>query len=150
MADRSEAPDPGAITAEEFARLVATWEDDSIITEGIRAVGVDRVLERILGEMCRRLRAEQAGDLDATVQWVVEVRGERHAYALHVRDGECTVESGEAPDPRVTFRLDLASFARLVTGQANPFSLLLTRRMRVSGDLLFARRVPRFFEMPRP
>lgn len=145
----SEQPDPGAVSAEEFARLIAAWEEDGIIEEGLRAVGVERVLDRVFDQMVERFRSDRAGDRDAVVQWRIHVRDEEHPYVLRMQDGSCASERGEAQDPRVTFRADLAAFARLITGQADPVRLVLKGRLRVSGDLLFARHVPTFFEMPR-
>lgn len=142
-------PDPGAIGAEEFARLIARWEDDGIIEEGLRAVGVDRVLDQVFTQMSERVRADRAEGHDADVQWTINVRDEQHDYHLILQDGACSWGRGELDDPRVTFRADLAAFARLITGQADPMRLVLKGRLRVTGDLLFARRVPTFFQMPR-
>lgn len=146
MAAGTEAPDPADMTADQFAHLVRAWGEDGYIVEGIRAAGVEVVLDRIFGEMAERFRPsdERRGD----VLWLIDVRGDQHAYVLHMRGDDCTAEQGRVDDPRVTFHMDLASFARLVTGVANPIRLLITRRLKVSGDLLFARRVPASFEMP--
>lgn len=149
MAGISQAPDPGEMSAEDFARLVNAWGEDTIITEGIRAAGTERVLDRMFDEMAARFRGGKAGNVDADVQWSIEIRGEVHHYALHMRAGNCEARKGEVEDPRVAFRTDLGAFARLVTGQANPVALVVTRRLKVRGDLLFARRVPGFFRMPR-
>jgi hypothetical protein len=35
-----------------------------------------------------------------------------------------------------------------VTGNANPVKLALSGRLRIRRDLLFAPRIPRFFEIP--
>lgn len=145
----SEAPQPSEMTAEQFARLVRAWDDDGIITEGLRAAGVEQVLERIFGEMCDRLRTEKVRSLDAEVLWLVEVRGEEHAWTLRLHGGSCDAVPERSPDPEVTFRMDLATFARVVTGHGNPVKLVLTRKLRPSGDLLLAMRVPTFFRMPR-
>jgi putative sterol carrier protein len=145
----SEQPDPGTVSAEEFARLIAAWEDDGIIEEGLRAVGVERVLDRVFDQMAERFRPDRAGDREGMVQWRIHVRDEEHAYVLRIEGGSCTAGRGAAEDPRVTFLADLAAFARLITGQADPVRLVLKGRLRVSGDLLFARHVPTFFEMPR-
>lgn len=145
----SEAPDPGDMSAERFAVLVEAWEEDGIIEEGLRAAGIDAVLDRVFGEMCERFRADRASGVDATIQWELEVRGERHPWVLRIGSGECRTQPGRAEDPTVTFRTRLGTFARLITGQANPVRLVVTRRLKVSGNLLLASRVPTFFEMPR-
>lgn len=142
------SPDPGGVSAENFAKLVAAWEDDGIIVEGMRAVGIEEVLEQVFTQMSERIRPEATQDLQTTVQWEIDARDETHPYVLRIDHGEGSYEKGHAEDPRVTFRADVASFARLITGQANPFVLVATRKLRISGDLLFARKVPTFFRMP--
>ncbi len=149
MSPRDEQPDPSEVSAEEFARLVAAWDDDGLITEGIRAVGVEPMLERVFDEMAQRFRSDRAEGVEADIQWLIEAREERHEYVVRIGAGWCEAERGRVEEPRVTFDLDIAAFARLITGQADPIRLLLTRRLRVKGDLLFARRVPTFFAMPR-
>lgn len=148
MAGPSEAPDPATITAEQFARLVAAWEDDGIIMEGLRAVGVERVLDRVFEQMVERFRADAAGDTEAEVQWLISGRGEEHEYVLRVADGSAAVERGRAADPDVTFKADVPTFVKLVTGQADPAKLVMTRRLKPRGNLLLAMKVPAFFEMP--
>lgn len=145
----SEAPDPGDISAERFVALVAAWQEDGIIEEGMRAAGVDAVLDRVFGEMCDRFRPDRAGDVTATIQWLLELRGDEHAWVVRIEDGTCTATTGRADDATVTFRTRLGTFARLISGQADPVRLVLTRRLKVSGNLLLAPRVPGFFEMPR-
>jgi alkyl sulfatase BDS1-like metallo-beta-lactamase superfamily hydrolase len=107
------------------------------------------VLDRIFDEMAARLRADRAHGINAEVRWRIDVRGERHEYVLRIADGEGQIVRTPT-DPAVTFTMDLATFARLATGQADPVRLLLTRRLRVSGNLLLARRIPTLFAMPKP
>ncbi len=142
------APDPGRVSAEEFAQLVAAWDDDGIIAEGVRAAGVREVLDQVFTRMTERTRPEATADLETAVQWEIEERDAVHPYVVRIDHGDASYEYGHADDARVTFRADVATFAKLITGQANPFLLVAKRRLRVSGDLLFARKVPTFFRMP--
>lgn len=145
----SEAPDPADMSAEQFAVLVAAWEEPGIIEEGLRAAGIDAVLDRVFGEMCERFRPDRAEGVDATIQWRLHVRGDEHPWIVRIVDGSCEAWSGRVEDPTVSFRARLGTFARLITSQADPMKLVLTRRLKVRGNLLLARRVPTFFEMPR-
>jgi putative sterol carrier protein len=148
VAGPSEAPDPTTMDADEFARLIAAWEDDGIIMEGLRVAGVGAVLDQVFTQMVERFRADAADGTEAEVQWLIEGRDEEHPYILRVADGEARWERHRAEEPDVTFRTDVPSFVRLVTGNADPARLVLTRRLRPWGNLLLAAKVPTFFEMP--
>jgi putative sterol carrier protein len=49
----------------------------------------------------------------------------------------------------VTLSLRELDFLKVVTGNANPVQMFITRRLRVRGDLMLASRMQRFFEIPR-
>jgi putative sterol carrier protein len=143
-----QAPDPASISAEQFARLVAAWGDDALIAEGLRAVGIERVLDAVFAQMADRFRPQRAKRTKADIQWRITCHGEEYAYVVRLAKGACQAFAGTSAKPRVIFATDLAAFARLITGQAGPVELVTSRRLRVSGSLLFARRVPGLFRMP--
>jgi putative sterol carrier protein len=148
----AEAPniDPGDISAEQFAQLIAHAENDEQIEEGLRAAGTGRVLERIFSEMQERFQPERAQGVDADVQWIVRDEGEEHAFAAQIRDGTCVIEPGRIDSPKVTLSMGLAPFAKLVSGQAQGPQLFMTGKLSVSGDLFLAQRLTGFFDRPEP
>jgi putative sterol carrier protein len=148
MAEDASNIDPGDISAEQFAELIAQAENDEQIEEGLRAVGTARVLERVFSEMQERFRPERAQGVEADVQWVVRDEGEEHVYSARIHDGACVIEQGPIDNPKVTLSMGLSPFAKLVTGQAQGPQLFMTGKLSVSGDLFLAQRLTGFFDQP--
>jgi putative sterol carrier protein len=87
--------------------------------------------------------------VQATVQWEITDDGEQHDYVVELDGSQCTTGSGKAGKASTTLRTDLARFARLTAGQANGIKLLATRKLRASGDVNLARRLPGMFDIPK-
>ncbi len=133
------------ITPEQFAELVRNTSDDQIET-GIRAAGIETVLDRIFEGMQSRFVPEKAADVDTTIQWVVTDQGNEYPYQFVVKNGACSQSRGRAESPRVTLTAGLVSFMRLIAGQENGVQLFMRGALKVGGDLLFSQRVQTFFD----
>lgn len=139
--------DIGEVTPEQFAQLVAVAEDEQI-AETFDQLGARGVLDRVFEGMQQRFRPDRAEGLEADIQWVVTHQGDEHPYLVSIRDGTCTIDRNRGDDPRVTLTTDVVAFSKLVTGQAGGPALFMTGKLRVSGDLLFAQQILRFFDQP--
>lgn len=135
------------LSPEAFARLVAEHDDDTLVAT-FRAAGTAAALDRIFADMQDRARPEKIAGEDATVQWYITDGDDRHAYEVVLSDGTCRTRRGEAGDPDTTLTVDLPRFARIAAGQASGVKLLLTRKLRASGDINLARRLEGFFARP--
>lgn len=135
------------LSADEFARLVADHDDETLVAT-FRAIGSDAALDRIFSDMEERVRPEKTAGVEATVQWYVMDGADRHPYELVITDGACTTRRGEAEDPDTTLTLDLPHFARIAAGDASGVKLLLTRKLKASGDINLARRLEDLFAKP--
>jgi putative sterol carrier protein len=132
------------ITPEQFAELVRSASDDQIET-GIRAAGIETVLDRIFQGMQERFVAEKAADVTTDIQWVVTDQGNEYPYQVAVKNGTCAASRGRAESPRVTLTTGLVPFLRLISGQENGVQLFMRGALKVGGDLLFSQRVQTFF-----
>jgi putative sterol carrier protein len=132
------------ITPEQFAELVRSASDDQIET-GIRAAGIETVLDRIFQGMQERFVPEKATDVDTEIQWVVTDQGSEYPYKVTVRNGTCAQSRGRADSPRVTLTAAVVPFMRLISGQENGVQLFMRGALKVGGDLLFSQRVQTFF-----
>ena len=148
MEDPLAGIDPGQISAERFAQMVAGATDESI-EQAVRAVGVERTLDRIFQGFEERFQPDKAQGVDAEMQFVVTDEGGEHPYTVTVRDGSCSTSRGAAGSPKVALTTGLVPFVKLVTGQANGMQLFMTGRLKVAGDLMFAPRIMTFFEPPK-
>ena len=134
----------------EFARLIAQTPD-ARLEEGMRTVFRTLVLDEIFSRMERHFDPARAPRVQAVIDWKVLDRpeGGYDHYRVTIADGACTV----VRDPgkgraRVTIRVKPVDFLKLVTGNANGPALMLRGRLRIEGDLLFARRLQNLFEIP--
>lgn len=137
------------ITPEQFAKMVAGASDKEIEST-IAKVGVRPTLDRIFAGFEERFRPDRAEGVQAIVQWRIKADGEEHPYAVRIADGKCVAGREEADDPTTTMSIKLVPFVKLVTGQADGMRLLMTRKLKVSGDLMFAQRMQGFFSQPKP
>jgi putative sterol carrier protein len=140
--------DPSAVSPEEFAQMIAGASDEEI-EQAIRQVGVDGTLDRVFEGFEERFRPEKAEGVQADVQWKVTDEGKEYPYYLSISDGKCDARQGEIDSPKTTLEADLASFLKLVTGHADGVKLFMTRKLKISGDLMFAQKLMSFFERPQ-
>jgi len=82
------------------------------------------------------------------VQYEISAPDGAHEYNMRIADGHCEVGQGRAESPRVTLRIGLADFLRLLTGKANGMQLFMTGKLKVSGDLFFAQTYQAWFDRP--
>ena len=137
------------MTPEDFVVLVRESSDDQIRAT-FRAAPTKAALDRIFDIMQERFLPENARNVSATVQWHITDGGEDHPYVIGLHDGKCETRSGTAQKPTTTITTDLARFARIAAGDANPVRLLMTRKLKASGDVNLGRRMAGFFDIPAP
>lgn len=139
--------DVDAMTAGEFVALVKS-SSDAEIRASFEQAGTAKALDRIFSMMSDYYRPERAAGVEAAVQWKIKAGGEIHDYVIRLTSTACKAERGTVDRPTTTVSTDVARFARIVAGQANAVKLLMTRKLKASGDVMFARRIDGFFDMP--
>ena len=111
--------------------------------------GVDGVLDNVFAGMAQSFSPEKAAGQQAVVQYEIAAPDGAHEYAMRIADGRCEIDRGRPESPRVTIRLGLADFLRLITGNANGMQLFMTGKLKVSGDLFFAQTYQSWFDRPQ-
>jgi putative sterol carrier protein len=111
--------------------------------------GVDGVLEKVFNGMSESFNPDKAAGQQAVVQYEITAPDGSHEYAMRIADGRCEIDRGQAESPRVTLRIGLADFLRLITGAANGMQLFMTGKLKVSGDLFFAQTYQSWFDRPQ-
>ncbi|MFJ2743362.1 SCP2 sterol-binding domain-containing protein [Streptomyces sp. NPDC087440] len=143
--------DFASVSPEEFARIVKKLSPKEI-KEIAHGELRERVLAEIFGRMERQFRPEAAGSLDALIRWkVTGGDGEGDAvYETHIKGGVCTVTSGRSEnESRVTLIMGDAEFLKLVSGNGNPVTMFLTRKLKLVGDVALAAGLTRYFDIPK-
>jgi putative sterol carrier protein len=138
----SEGVDPA-----EVARIVAETPEATLrelLTGEVRAAALDEVIRRFPEFVDER----RASGSRAAVEWRI-IDG-RRADRFALVFGEDGVRAGREldPEPRVTLELDTVDFLRLATANADPATLFLSGRLRLSGDELFAIEMASFLRIP--
>ena len=81
---------------------------------------------------------------DGTVEFrVKEPGGGASMHTLVFRDGRCRARRGVVAEPDLTLELSTADLLRLAAGMTDGMSLVFAGRLRISGDLDLAFRLPR-------
>ncbi|WP_329041948.1 SCP2 sterol-binding domain-containing protein [Streptomyces sp. NBC_00178] len=140
--------DFAAVSPGEFARIVkglSTKELGEVMRGDLRT----RVLSEVFGRMRQQFRPEAAGPLEALIRW--RITGESdEVYETTIADGVCTVGAGRsAAEPRTTLVMADADFLRLVSGNGNPVTMFMMRRLKIAGDVGLASGLTRYFDIPK-
>ena len=97
--------------------------------------------------MARSFRPDRAAGFEGAV----EFRLEPHAtWTITVRGDRARTFQGAARSPAVTLTMPAADLLRILTGAANPAALLVSGRLRLSGDVALAGRVGEMFGAASP
>lgn len=137
-----------ALPPEQFARIVSRATNEQLKI----ALGRPQLREEILEEVFRRMREHYTGgEATGTVRWRVDTGDDLLLWECELAGGECTVSKGStAGEPRTTLTVPPLEFIKLASGNASPGKLLMTGRLKVSGDLTFAAALPKLFRIPQP
>ncbi|MET7366548.1 SCP2 sterol-binding domain-containing protein [Streptomyces sp. NPDC005566] len=140
--------DFAAVSPEEFARIIKNLSAKQL-GEVMRGELRTRVLREVFGRMRQQFRPEAAGQLKALIRW--KITGETdEVYETSIADGRCTVSEGRSDgEPRTTLVLGDAEFLKLVSGNANPVTMFMTRRLKIAGDVGLASGLTRYFDIPK-
>jgi putative sterol carrier protein len=111
--------------------------------------GVGGVLDKVFAGMSESFNPDKASGQQAVVQYEINAPDSTHEYAMRIADGRCEIDQGRAESPRVTIRIGLGDFLRLITGGANGMQLFMTGKLKVAGDLFFAQTYQSWFDRPQ-
>jgi hypothetical protein len=111
----------------------------------------DQILRNVFGLMAGYVDPERARGTDARIHFKVWDRpgGGYDHYELRVLDGTAGVSVTPGDDATITIKGRAADLIRVAVGDANPVRLALRGRIRVLGDLNFARKLTNLFRLPR-
>jgi putative sterol carrier protein len=143
------APDLTAVSAEDFAALVANSSDEQL-AEAMQGPQRDVVLREIFTRMAEHLDPAKAKGHDAVVHFQILDRpdGGYDEFELVVHDGVCDVSETLSKEPRVTIKVQPVGFLKLITNQASGPGLFMTGKLKIEGDLMYAPQITSLFRVP--
>lgn len=148
LTDELTALDFAAVSPQEFARIVkglSAKQLGEVMHGELRA----RVLGEVFGRMKQQFRPEAAGQLKALIRW--KITGDTDTvYETAIADGACTISEGRSgAEPRTTLVMADAEFLKLVSGNGNPVTMFMMRKLKVAGDVGLASGLTRYFDIPK-
>ena len=136
-------------TIEQLTAAVDSMSNEQL-TEAVRQHegGADRVLDQVFEGMRQAFDPAKAAGQAAVVQYEIAAPDGPRNFLMRVADGRCQIERGSAENPRVSIRIGLADFGRLVAGRLNGMQAFMSGKLKVSGDLFFAQTYQAWFNRP--
>ena len=132
-----------------FARLVKSTGKGQL--EAVMGSDVRRaVLDAIFGRMSEFYSAKGATAKRQVVHWHITGApgGGGDDYQTTMQHGRCDVRTTLDEEPRTELFMDGVQFLKIVTNNASPITLFMTRKLKVSGDIGFATALQKMFTIP--
>ncbi|MER8047168.1 SCP2 sterol-binding domain-containing protein [Streptomyces sp. NPDC094032] len=135
---------------DRLAEVVADRKGDGLVAYAREHDGgPEGLLDDVFTNMTNAFLPEKAAGERADFQYVLRLGGdEEYLYFLSVADGTCRWGRGTVAAPKVTMRVKVPDFLRLVTGKLHSMQAFLTGRVRISGDTFYASKFEKWFERP--
>jgi hypothetical protein len=149
---RDALAEPGGsknVDASVFARLVKGASKKQL--EAIMSSEARRpVIDAIFGRMSEFYSSKGASSKRQVVHWHVTGApgGDSDDYQTVMQHGTCTVSTSLDEEPRTELFMNGTEFLKVVTNNANPITLFMTRKLKVSGDVGFATALQKMFTIP--
>jgi hypothetical protein len=151
VADTLARLDFAGISPQEFAGLIKALPSREV-AGAFRGELRLRALREIFARMERQFRPDAAGSLKALIRWQVEGGGEdgTAVFDTAIADGRCVATEGASEaEPRVTLAMSDIEFLKLVSGNGNPVTMFVMRKVRIGGDVGLAAGLTRLFDIPK-
>jgi alkanesulfonate monooxygenase SsuD/methylene tetrahydromethanopterin reductase-like flavin-dependent oxidoreductase (luciferase family)/putative sterol carrier protein len=114
---------------EQLDRLMGAGPGLKVIFKGMENAFVPEKARGFSGEILYELRGSRG-----TRSWTLRIDGDR-----------ATAKEGEASDPAVTMRADVAVFVRIAAGELDPAKAMLEGKLEIEGDIAVAGRLGEMF-----
>jgi hypothetical protein len=130
---------------------VGRWVHERSDADIERRFGSARVQRAVFTALARAVTPESAGDLhgDLVVELTrdsgVATFAEPDTWTLEIDGGNTTARQGPSSASLLTLRLSIADFVRLLGGELGGWDALVSRRMRMEGDMAIAMRLEELF-----
>ena len=90
-----------------------------------------------------RFIADGAKGVSATYMW--ELTGDGGGtWCAKIENGTITVTEGPAEKPNVTYQMEASDYVKMVNGEINGTKAVMTRKLKVTGSILMAKKMNKF------
>ena len=144
------ALDTTAVDPEEFAKNLSGVSDEQL-ADAMSSEMRGTILNEIFSRMEEHFHADQAANVEAVIHWHIAggpEGAEIDLYEVVIREGSLSHSTDPSEEPRVTFKMDGATFLRLVSGNASGPMLFMSGKLKIEGDMMFAPQIQSLFKIP--
>jgi putative sterol carrier protein len=103
-------------------------------------------VKEIFENIARRFNPKAAKGVSAVCQFNITGEGGGNWYIV-VKQETCQVQEGTAPSPTVTLSMDSNTWVGMVNKQVSGMQAFMTGKLKVTGDIMLAQRIPDLFAM---
>jgi putative sterol carrier protein len=93
-----------------------------------------------------RFNAAAANGVNKTLQWNI-VGEETGVWAFKIVDGEGQLIPGGVDKPDVTFTTTAKDWVAIAEGRLDSMKAFMTGKLKVTGDMMLAMKVPQYFPL---
>ena len=122
-------------TPDEVLGFLRSASDDELLAQ-VRDLGVPVLLELVFGAWAQRIDAKESRGAGVLV-FVLDDEGVTHRHGLALGPGGATAVA-DPPQTRASVSTSVLRFLRVAAGAADPKLLVLTGRLRLGGDVVWA------------
>ena len=101
-------------------------------------------VKEVFDKVPQAFNADAAKGLDAVFQFDITGEGGGN-WNVAVKGGSCQVQEGKAASPTVTLTMASDTWLGMVNKQINGIQAFMSGKLKVSGDMLLAQRIPDLF-----
>jgi putative sterol carrier protein len=91
-----------------------------------------------------RFNSAAAAGLTKTIQWNI-TGGEAGVWAFQIVNGVGQLIPGGVEKPDTTFTISGKDWLAIAQGKTDPMKAFMTGKLKVTGDMMLAMKVPQFF-----
>jgi hypothetical protein len=137
----------GTIGPQDLLTMIEGRSDAEIISR-FTELGVDSALDRVFEGMVGAFLPDRAGKDSAVIQWDLMTPEGPRVYQLVVENGKCSWNRDSLSQPRVSLKIAVPDFLRLITGKLGGLQAFFQGKLKVGGDVLFAQQQEKWFQKP--
>ncbi|MGH3824417.1 MAG: SCP2 sterol-binding domain-containing protein [Pseudonocardiaceae bacterium] len=148
-------PANGAMEPQVFAQLIkhaSTEQLGAVLDDPQRR---SALFGTIFRRMTSQFRPERAPEQDSAIHWrITGGPGGEEVYETLITGTQgpatpqCSTSKEPSHDPRVTLTMSGDQFLALVSGNGSPAIMLMTGKVSLDGDIIFAANLANFFDIP--
>ena len=101
-------------------------------------------VKEVFNRISELFNATAAQGLDAVFQFDI-TGSEGGSWNVIVKDGSCQVQEGTQSNPTVTLSMSAEDWVSMVNKELNPMEAFMSGKLKVSGDIMLAQRIPELF-----